>query len=188
MNLDSLGGILTGFFSGKQRILGGSLALALMGFVWQGEGEQAAIYRDEPARDAGAQAEPARKSSQNQAVSIRESDSSAMEQVGAFAKSHPSWGNAAMRFGLSFFVAMMIASLLKAFVKTMVVVLLVVGGALVFMEHRGMIEPFWDQQMGFLISAKDWTINQSDSVVGFLKGYLPSTGAASAGFFMGIRR
>lgn len=188
MNLDSLGGLLTGFSSGKQRFLGGSLAVALMGFVWQGEGEQAAIHRDEPAREARTQSEPARKSAQNQSSDFRQSDSSAIEQVEAFAKNHPSWGNAAMRFGLSFFVAMMIASLLKTFVKTMIVVLVVVGGALIFMEYRGMIEPFWDQQMGFLVSGKDWMVNQSDSVVGFLKGYLPSTGAASAGFFMGIRR
>ncbi len=177
MNLSRLGGVLTGFSNGRQRFLAGSLGLALIGFIWQGEGDPAAVHRDEPARAIRTQTETS-----------RESDSPIREQVEAFARNHPSWGNAAMRFGLSFFVAMMIATLLKAFVKTMVVVLLLVGGTLVFMEHRGMIEPFWDHQMGFLITAKDWMVAQTDGVVGFLKGYLPSTGAASAGFFMGMRR
>lgn len=184
MSFGILSGIFKLFTGGKLRLLGGSFALAVLGFFLQGGGDQAAF----PVENQKGEIISISEYAQDSRDRPRMPDSSIQGKIEEIGRRHPTWGNAAMRLGMSFFVAMVIASLLKAFVKTMLVVLVMVGGSLFFMEQRGMIEPFWDHQMGFLIAAKDWMAAQTDSIVGFLKGYLPSSGAAAAGFFMGLRR
>ncbi len=188
MSFGIFSGIFRFFTGGKLRLLGGSLALAVLGFFLQGGGDQAALPGDNRADGITTLSDYARDSLENQKGWQGSSGSSIQRKIEEIGRKHPTWGNAAMRLGMSFFIAMVIASLLKAFVKTMVIVLVIVGGSLFFMEQRGMIEPFWDHQMGFLIAAKDWMIAQTDSVVGFLKGYLPSSGAAATGFFVGLRK
>lgn len=189
MNLGDLSGIMNIFSGKKQHLIGGSLILALIGFFWQGESDQPAAHREDQVREITTVSEYARGYSRSEPVVSGKTGASGIQrQVEDLARKHPTWGNAAMRLGMSFFVAMMIALLLKAFIRTMLTVVVVVGVALFFMEQRGMIEPFWDHQMGFLMTAKDWMASQTETIVGFLKGSLPSTGAASAGFFVGLRR
>lgn len=99
-----------------------------------------------------------------------------------------SWGDAAIRFGGSFMVAMIVASLLRAFVKTMAVALVVVGVLLFYLDSRGMVEPFWQDAFESWEQAKSWLIAQTDTFVGFLKGYVPSMTAALLGFGFGLRK
>lgn len=179
-----LSGILSGFSGGQWRLLGGSLALALLGLFWQVVDHQ----KTGTTREIITESDYARESHQSRAVRPWTSDKPAQKRAENPPARVPSWGNAAMRLGICLFVGMMLASLLKMFIKTMVMFLLLVGGALLFMEHRGLIEPFWDHDIGFLISAKDWLAGQTETVTAFLKGYLPSTGAATTGFFLGLRR
>ncbi|MDF1823847.1 MAG: hypothetical protein P1U68_04345 [Verrucomicrobiales bacterium] len=99
-----------------------------------------------------------------------------------------SWGDIAIRIGLSFGVAMIFASLLRAFLKTVITVGLIVGAVCWFLNGRGLIDPFW---LKFDLSAReaqDWLFAQTESAKGFLAGVLPSTGAAIAGFLFGLRR
>jgi len=97
-----------------------------------------------------------------------------------------SWGDAAVRLGGCFMVAMVVGSLLRVFVKTMFIFLLVVGGALWFLEHEGVIDPFWHQYMSSWDATREWLVAQTDSVKSLLKGYLPSAGAALVGFGFGL--
>jgi uncharacterized membrane protein (Fun14 family) len=99
-----------------------------------------------------------------------------------------SWGDAAMRLGLSFIAALIVASLLRAFLKSMITFAIIAGGVLWFLGHRGIIDPFWEDYDVSFGQAKRWIVAQTNSIKALLKGYLPSAGAAVAGFIFGIRK
>ena len=114
------------------------------------------------------------------------------------------WGDAAIRLGLSFGVAMIFASLLKAFFRSMITFVLVAVVVCWFLNSRGLIEPFWTEfdfsaagarewtegQLGEWTEGQlgEWTEGQLETVKGFLGGVLPSTGAAAVGFLCGLRK
>ncbi|MDF1738124.1 MAG: hypothetical protein P1U86_03105 [Verrucomicrobiales bacterium] len=99
-----------------------------------------------------------------------------------------SWGSAVMELGLSFGIAMILGSLVRAFVRTMITLIVVVGGALWFLQHKGIIEPFWQDYYGVAESTRVWAMAQFESVKTFFKGSLPSAGAAMAGFGFGLKK
>lgn len=96
------------------------------------------------------------------------------------------WGDAAIRFGGSFMVAMIIGSLLRAFVRTMVIALLVAGGVLWYLDSKDLVEPFWEDAFHSWDHAKGWILAQTDSVKQFLQGYVPSMTSALLGFGFGF--
>lgn len=97
------------------------------------------------------------------------------------------WGDVAIRLGLSFMIAMVAASLLRAFLKTMISVLLMAVVVCWFLNYRGIIDPFWEDYYSSLGEAKNWAISQTDTIKTFLKGYVPSVGAALVGFGFGLK-
>lgn len=97
-----------------------------------------------------------------------------------------SWGSAVMELGLSFGIAMILGSLARAFVRTMVTLIVVVGSALWFLQHKGIVDPFWQDYYGVAESTGVWAMAQFESVKTFLKGSLPSAGAALVGFGFGF--
>ncbi|MEX2581299.1 MAG: hypothetical protein WD342_19740 [Verrucomicrobiales bacterium] len=99
-----------------------------------------------------------------------------------------SWGDASVRLGLSFIGAMIAGSFARAFFKTAISIAVVAAGTLWFLEHRGVIDPFWKEYYGSLGETKDWVVAQTDSARAFLKGYIPSAGAALVGFGFGLRK
>ncbi len=99
-----------------------------------------------------------------------------------------SWGDAAIRFGGSFMVAMIVGSLLRVFMRTMVITLFVAGGVLWFLNSRGMVEPFWEDAFDSWGHAKDWIVMQTRSVTDFLRGYIPSMTAGLVGLGFGLRK
>jgi uncharacterized membrane protein (Fun14 family) len=99
-----------------------------------------------------------------------------------------SWGDAAIRFGGSFMVAMIIGSLLRVFVRTMVIALVVAGGLLWFLNDRGMVEPFWEDAFDSWGHAKDWIVAQTRTGTDFLRGYVPSMTAGLVGLGFGLRK
>ena len=99
-----------------------------------------------------------------------------------------SWGSTIMKLGLSFGVAMILGSLVKAFVRTMVTLIVVVGGALWFLQHKGLIEPFWQDYSEVADSTRIWGIAQFESMKTLMKGALPSAAAAMMGFALGLRK
>ena len=98
------------------------------------------------------------------------------------------WGDAAIRLGLSFMIAMILASLLRAFFKTMLTLAVVVVGVVWFMHSRGMVEPFWDPWLASLEDLKNWGMSNTNTIKEFFQGYVPSVAAALVGFGFGLRR
>ncbi len=99
-----------------------------------------------------------------------------------------SWGSTLMLLGLSFGIAMILGSLMKAFVRTVVTLILVVGGTLWFLQHKGIIEPFWQDYYGVADSTRIWAMAQFESMKPLMKGSLPSAAAAMVGFGFGLRK
>ena len=99
-----------------------------------------------------------------------------------------SWGDAAIRFGGSFMVAMIIGSLLREFVKTMVLVILLLSGVLWYLHYRGIMEPFWEDAFHSWDHAKDWILVQTRSAKDFLQGYVPSMTSALVGLGFGLKK
>lgn len=100
----------------------------------------------------------------------------------------PSWGNTAIQLGFSFLVAMVVGALLRAFIRTMLAILLVVGAFMFFFESRGIIEPFWGHGHNVVNGTKDWVGGQTSSAKSLLQVSLPSSIAATIGFFFGLRK
>ena len=98
------------------------------------------------------------------------------------------WSGASTRFGFSFIVAFLVAVVLRIFIKTTVIIASLGAGGLAFMVNQGWIDPFWNENIGFVETAAVWAQAQTDSVIDFLKGYLPSGFSAGVGFAMGIRK
>lgn len=98
------------------------------------------------------------------------------------------WGDAAIRIGLSFGLAMIFASLLRAFFKTMVTFVVISVLVCWFLNYQGLIEPFWEDFRFSMNDAKQWAAEQFQTVKGFVGGILPSTGAALTGFVFGLKK
>ncbi len=99
-----------------------------------------------------------------------------------------SWGSSLMQLGLCFGVAMVLGTLMRAFVRTMLTLIVVVGGVLWFLQHRGIIEPFRQDYYDAADSARVWAMAQFESAKSFLKGSLPLAGAAMIGFGFGLKK
>ncbi|MEM7602487.1 MAG: hypothetical protein AAF357_13845, partial [Verrucomicrobiota bacterium] len=98
------------------------------------------------------------------------------------------WGDAAIRIALSFGIAMIFASLLRAFLKSMVLIVIVAAVVCWFLHLRGLIDPFWEDFAFSAVEAKAWASSQFKTMKGFVGGVLPSSGAALAGFLFGLRK
>ena len=98
------------------------------------------------------------------------------------------WGDAAIQLALSFGIAMIFASLLRAFLKSMVSLLFIAALVCWFLHSRGLIDPFWEEHRLSMDGAQQWIFGQTETVKEFVGGVLPSTGAAVAGFFFGLRK
>lgn len=99
-----------------------------------------------------------------------------------------SWGDASLRLGASFAVAMLLGSLVRTFLRAVLTVLVVGGALLWFLAERQLIEPFWQPYLTGEIDIKPWVTSQADSLITLLKGYLPSAGAAITGLGFGLRK
>lgn len=102
-------------------------------------------------------------------------------------KAH-TWGDAAIRFGGSFMVAMIVGSLMREFVRTMLIALLVAGMVFWYLDRKEIVEPFWEDAFDSWEHAKGWIVAQTESVKHFLQGYVPSLSAALLGFCFGLKK
>lgn len=98
------------------------------------------------------------------------------------------WGDAATGLGMSFIVAMIVASLLRAFLKTMATLALIGAVALFYLQSKGVYEPEWTRYFETADSFRAWALSQTESAKAFLQGYVPSMGAALVGFGFGLKR
>lgn len=90
------------------------------------------------------------------------------------------------RVGLFFLAALIFATLLRAFFKTMVSVTFCTIAVIAFLDFRGLIEPFWSTWT--IPGAKQWLVGQVSSFESVVKGYFPIVAACGAGFGFGIRK
>ncbi|MEM6915469.1 MAG: hypothetical protein AAF491_02790, partial [Verrucomicrobiota bacterium] len=93
-----------------------------------------------------------------------------------------------IRIGLSFGIAMIFASLLRAFLKTMITFVLLAAIVCWFLHTRGLIEPFWEDYRFSVGEAENWIAGQFYTIKEFVGGVLPSAGAAVTGFVLGLRK
>lgn len=96
-------------------------------------------------------------------------------------------GKAAVTVGLSFMVAMIAGSFLRAAFKTAVGLLLLSGVAIWFLESQGYVS-LWNDYFDAVRNGGNWVTTHLDLIGEFLGKHLPSAGAALVGFGFGLRR
>lgn len=176
-SMAGIGTVLSVFsgWRGKLLMLAGILALAGFGL------NSAGVAEPEPEKGARPGISPSLR------TDLAGPQESPRKSLAEAARSS-TWGDAAIRIGLSFGVAMIFASLLRAFLKTMLSFAVAAFLVCWFLHYRGWIEPFWEEFEFSLEHAQTWVAGQFETVKGFLGGLLPSTGAAIAGFLFGLRK
>lgn len=92
------------------------------------------------------------------------------------------------RLGFGFFVGFAIAYAIRAAVRVVLVVAGVALLLLVGLQMAGLITVNWGALEGVYGNAADWLAAQTESMTAFLRGYIPSGGAAVAGFGVGLTR
>lgn len=97
------------------------------------------------------------------------------------------WGDAAVRLGFSFGIAMLAGSILRAAFKTGLMLVLLSGVALWFLKTQGVVD-LWDNYYGTVREGGNWLQHHFSAMGQFLSAHLPSAGAALAGFGLGLRR
>ena len=94
----------------------------------------------------------------------------------------------ASRMGISFFVALLVGTLLRLFLRGMVTVIVLASIAAVALVHYGVIQPFWTEDSDFYRESAGWVKDQTLTVKEMVKSHAPSGFSAAAGLFLGIRR
>lgn len=89
--------------------------------------------------------------------------------------------------GLSFMVAMIAASMLRAAFKTGITLLVLSAIALWFLDSRGYVN-LWDEYLATAKEGGNWLTGHVGASLAFLKSNVPSTTAALIGFGFGLRR
>lgn len=166
----SLREIIGGFGGGKMRLLLAAGAVAGSGVVWNG---------GELAPDTGMVRPSA-------VVDPLRTDQG--EGGESFGKSAGNMGHTAVNLGISFIVAMVIGSLLRVALRTMVTTLVAGGVILWILQTQGVIEPFWDDYYGSVSESRSWLVSRATMAGTLLKEHLPSTGAALVGLGFGLRK
>ena len=172
--MTSLSEVIGGFSGAKGRCLLVAAVVAICGFAMKGM---------EMNSSGGIEA---RSSGDSRIVSSDWRENSTTKN--AIQKRGRTWGAAATRLGLSFGIAMIVGSLLRAFLRSMLTVIVVTGIVLFLLYNQGIIDPFWKDYDAAANEAKVWAMEQKNSVQRFLQGYVPSAGAALIGFGFGLRK
>jgi len=97
------------------------------------------------------------------------------------------WGKIAVTLGLSFMIAMITGSLLRAAFKTAVTLLVLCGVAVWILENQGYVS-LWEDYLQSVEQGGNWVSAHVDLIGGFLQKHLPSAGIALIGFGMGLKR
>ena len=95
---------------------------------------------------------------------------------------------ATFRLGASFLGGFALAFLMKKFIKTTVIILGLAAVAFFLLRRQGVVTLPWDQIEENVSEGASWLQAQAGSIKDFLTGYLPSTGAAVFGGFVGFRK
>lgn len=97
------------------------------------------------------------------------------------------WGKHAVTLGLSFMIAMITGSLLRAAFKTALTLLVLCGAAIWILENQGYVS-LSDDYFQSVQQGGNWVTAHIDFIGGLLQEHLPSAGIALIGFGMGLKR
>lgn len=89
--------------------------------------------------------------------------------------------------GLSFMIAMIAASVLRAAFKTGLSILVIAGVALWFLDSRGYVD-WWDGYVATAKAGSGWLTGHFAALREMMLTHLPSATAALIGFGFGLRR
>lgn len=103
----------------------------------------------------------------------------------AFSLDH--WGQGASQLGISFSLAMLLGSMVRAAVKTGVTVLALLSVGLYFME-RDSLQPFLESTSEVVREGEVWLGARMEGFLGWFQRHLPSSLAAAVGFGFGLRK
>jgi uncharacterized membrane protein (Fun14 family) len=94
----------------------------------------------------------------------------------------------ASRIGISFFVALLVGTLLRLFLRGMLTVMVLAAVAVAALVHYEVIEPFWTADSGFYRESAGWVKDQTQTLKDLFVDHAPSGFAAAAGLFLGLRK
>lgn len=97
------------------------------------------------------------------------------------------WSQRSVELGASFMVAMLVASVLRAALKTGIALIVLAGIVIWFLESRGYVS-LWDEYYQTMQEGGAWVTSRTEGILAVLKAHLPSSFAAAAGFGFGLRR
>jgi uncharacterized membrane protein (Fun14 family) len=104
-----------------------------------------------------------------------------------FLKKGDVWGKSAITLGLSFMIAMITGSILRAAFKTGIALLVLSGVAIWFLDRQGYVS-LWDDYFKSVQQGGNWVTTNLGVIRQFLADHLPSAGSALVGFGFGLRR
>lgn len=97
------------------------------------------------------------------------------------------WGAGAVSLGITFMLAMMTASVLRAAFKTGLMLLAVGAAAAWFLEFQGYTR-VWDQYFETVQTGGSWLESRLDVLAQFAREHLASAGVGLTGFGLGLKR
>jgi uncharacterized membrane protein (Fun14 family) len=95
---------------------------------------------------------------------------------------------AVARFGGCFVAGFCVAYAFKKFIKVTAIIVGVLLIAIFFMKKSGIIDLDWASLESSINSSVAWLKGEAGAMKEFITGYLPSTGSAMAGMFVGFRK
>lgn len=95
---------------------------------------------------------------------------------------------AVARFGGCFVAAFCVGYAFKKFIKVAAILTGVLLIAIFFMKKSGIIDLDWAAIQPSIDSSVAWLKGEAGAMKDFITGYLPSTGSAAAGLFVGFRK
>ena len=98
------------------------------------------------------------------------------------------WGDAAVRLGACFIVAMIFGSLTRVFLKTMITFSIALVAAMIVLDYKGVIDPGWSEHFSSFSEMKHTVMTQTESLRAFVKGHFPPAASAFIGFGFGLKR
>jgi len=98
------------------------------------------------------------------------------------------WSPVIFRLGFGFFIGFCIGYALRVFFKISLTAIGVVVLAILALQYFGLVDVDWTAMEGRWDQFTAWSKEQMSGFVGFVKGQIPSIGAAGGGLYVGFRR
>ncbi|MEO0417062.1 MAG: hypothetical protein AAF226_19165 [Verrucomicrobiota bacterium] len=163
----------------KRRLLWASFLLAFGGAVWEVNDEFSGTSALRSPSEAVVDSHTYSGNAQ--------SDQGVQPYRDPVALERPRWGNAALRIGVSLFIALVIGTIFRSFLKGAIIMAVVSVVILLVMERQGYLAPMWNEHLTFWESVGQWFLAQANAVRLFAVNYLPASTAAIVGLILGLR-